>query len=101
MGAMPVSGAIERSMAISPASITTPESIALIPLGAWVWASGSQVWSGTRALFTPNPATISPPAASRIVLPSAAARISSRSRVPVLSSTRLIPIRTRTEPVAL
>ena len=38
-------------MAISPASMTTPESMALIPLGAWVWASGSQVCSGTRAVF--------------------------------------------------
>ena len=49
------SAASTRSMATSPASITTPESMALIPLGACEWASGSQVCSGTRAALTPKP----------------------------------------------
>ena len=53
-----------RSIATSPASITTPDSIALMPLGACEWASGSQVCSGTSAAFTPKPIRNSAPAAS-------------------------------------
>ncbi len=39
-------------------SISIPESMALMGLGASGWASGSQVWRGTIADFTPKPITI-------------------------------------------
>src|SRR5450759_5999442 len=52
-----------RSRATRPASITTPDNIALIPLGACECASGSQVCSGTRAALTPKPLQKSAPAA--------------------------------------
>ena len=44
--------------------MTTPESTALIPLGAWECASGSHVCMGTMAIFTPKPTKNSAPAAS-------------------------------------
>jgi hypothetical protein len=41
--------------AYRPVSMTIPDNNALIGLGASGWASGSQVWRGTIADFTPNP----------------------------------------------
>ena len=101
-GVTPARGIRARSRATRPASITTPDSMALIPLGAWEWASGSQVCMGTMAIFTPNPITNSAPAASIAGEPTCVAiRILSRFSVPVWARTRAIPSRTSTEPSAL
>ncbi len=51
--AEPVNGESARSMAMRPASMTMPDNMALMPLGACEWASGSQVCSGTMATLTP------------------------------------------------
>jgi hypothetical protein len=103
--AKPVSTARARSMAIKPISMTTPESIALIPLGACECASGSQVWRGTRATLTPKPIRNKAPApnrAKRFTLgPETAAAMAVISNVPVCASIIAIPINTSTEPVAL
>ena len=81
----------------------TPDSIALMPLGACEWASGSQVCIGTSAAFTPNPMTNSAPAANKGSASTrpAAARISSRFTVPVNASTSAMPSSTSTDPTAL
>jgi len=44
--------------AYAPALMTTPESMALIGLGAAACASGSHVWNGAMEAVTPNPTTI-------------------------------------------
>ena len=54
-----------RRSATSPVSMTTPDSRALMPLGAWECASGSHVCMGTMAIFTPKPTQNRLPAASR------------------------------------
>ncbi len=94
-----------RSMAIKPASMTTPESMALIPLGACECASGSQVCNGTSATFTPKPITKNAPAkASPLcvdVNAPVANRILSMSNVPVAPSTNATPNNTNTDPTAL
>ena len=43
----------KRISAYSAAISDTPESSALTGLGAWLWASGSQVWNGTSPTFVP------------------------------------------------
>ncbi len=82
--------------------MTTPDSIALTPLGACEWASGSQVCSGTSAVFTPKPIRNSAPAASSGggVGRAAVASTCCRSSVPVWANTNAMPIRTRAEPTA-
>ena len=103
------SGANARSNATRPASMTTPDSIALMPLGACECASGSQVCIGTNAAFTPKPIRNSAPATHKPVgalpaLPCDCAtnvRIWSRPSAPVCANTSAIPSSTRMEPAAL
>ena len=91
-----------RRSATRPVSITTPESMALIPLGAWEWASGSHVCIGTRAIFTPKPTKKSAPEArssGREAVPAATiVRSWARFRVPVWEKTSPMPMSTSIEP---
>jgi len=75
--------------------------MALIPLGAWAWASGSQVCMGATATLTPKPITNSAPAARVPGVRVACAAISASVSVPAWASTRATPNSTNTEPTAL
>ena len=94
-----------RSIAIRPTSMTTPESMALIPLGACECASGSHVCKGTIATLTPKPMMNNAPAPNKVKRftsdPLTASRIPVRSNVPAWARTSAIPINTITEPIAL
>ena len=78
--------------------------MALMPLGACEWASGSQVWSGTSAALTPKPMRNSAPAAASGrgsgSGPATAAATCDSSSVPVRANTSAMPISTNAEPTA-
>ena len=93
-------------MPITPALTITPLSTADAGMGAAGWASGSQTCSGTRPIFSPNPATSrasvrpgqgeagSPATTSRIARVSPGATAASRAKAisrqisPTTASTR-------------
>ncbi len=54
--------ATTRKMTEKATDIKTPDIRAEIGAGACEWASGSQLWKGTRPAFAPKPKIISPTA---------------------------------------
>ena len=68
--------ALTRSSAANATASRTPLISADTGAGAWLWASASQVWNGTRPALAPYPISSSP----------AAIRVTAGSRPPALAS---------------